>query len=55
MIGEVSTVNDDQTDNVFEMDIGRFADVQEDTAPTRILVSDYEDGNVGASKNLSVT
>lgn len=41
LIGEVSTVNDDETDNVFRAPIGRFADVQEDVAPTHLLVSDY--------------
>ncbi|MEM7615356.1 MAG: D-lyxose/D-mannose family sugar isomerase [Pseudomonadota bacterium] len=42
LIGEVSTVNDDNTDNIFEMDIGRFAQVEEDEAPLHLLVSDYE-------------
>lgn len=42
LIGEVSTVNDDRTDNVFEMDIGRFSRVEEDEPATRLLVSDYE-------------
>ncbi|MGB3555948.1 MAG: D-lyxose/D-mannose family sugar isomerase [Jannaschia sp.] len=41
LVGEVSTVNDDRTDNVFEQPIGRFAEVEEDVAPTRLLVSDY--------------
>ncbi len=41
LIGEVSTVNDDNTDNIFEMDIGRFASVEEDEAPLHLLVSDY--------------
>jgi len=41
LIGEVSTVNDDETDNVFRDPIGRFADIDEDTAPTHLLVSDY--------------
>lgn len=41
LIGEVSTVNDDLTDNVFEMDIGRFSEIEEDTDPLRLLVSDY--------------
>ncbi|WP_299962631.1 D-lyxose/D-mannose family sugar isomerase [uncultured Roseobacter sp.] len=41
LVGEVSTVNDDHTDNVFEMPIGRFSDVEEDAAPTHLLVSDY--------------
>lgn len=43
LIGEVSTVNDDNTDNVFEMDIGRFANIQEDEAPLHLLVSDYDE------------
>ncbi len=41
LIGEVSTVNDDRTDNIFEMDIARFATVDEDEAPVHLLVSDY--------------
>lgn len=42
LIGEVSTVNDDVTDNVFREPIGRFADIEEDIAPTHLLVSDYD-------------
>jgi D-lyxose ketol-isomerase len=41
LIGEVSTVNDDETDNIFREPIGRFADVEEDEAPAHLLVSDY--------------
>lgn len=41
LIGEVSTVNDDVTDNLFREPIGRFAQVEEDTAPRHLLVSDY--------------
>lgn len=41
LIGEVSTVNDDLTDNVFAEPIGRFAQVEEDVAPTHLLVADY--------------
>ena len=41
LIGEVSTVNDDNTDNIFEMDIGRFASIEEDEPPVHLLVSDY--------------
>ena len=41
LIGEVSTVNDDETDNIFRDPIGRFATVEEDEAPTHLLVSDY--------------
>jgi D-lyxose ketol-isomerase len=42
LIGEVSTVNDDLTDNVFFEPIGRFADVAEDEPPLHLLVSDYD-------------
>ena len=46
LIGEVSTVNDDLTDNVFEKPIGRFATIEEDETPLHWLVSDY--GSWGA-------
>ena len=42
LIGEVSTVNDDVTDNIFRASIGRFAEIDEDEAPTHLLVSDYD-------------
>ncbi len=42
LIGEVSTVNDDLTDNIFREPIGRFAEVEEDEAPVHLLVSDYD-------------
>ena len=42
LIGEVSTVNDDRTDNVFLEPIGRFSDIEEDVDPTHLLVSDYD-------------
>ena len=41
LIGEVSTVNDDETDNIFREPIGRFADIEEDVDPAHLLVSDY--------------
>ncbi|MGI3184416.1 D-lyxose/D-mannose family sugar isomerase [Nioella aestuarii] len=41
LIGEVSTVNDDETDNWFSAPIGRFAEIEEDVAPDHLLVSDY--------------
>lgn len=41
LIGEVSTVNDDETDNLFREPIGRFANIEEDVDPTHLLVSDY--------------
>lgn len=48
LIGEVSTVNDDLTDNIFADPIGRFSDIEEDEEPLRLLVSDY-DRFVGAA------
>lgn len=42
LIGEVSTVNDDLNDNIFEHPIGRFSNIEEDEAPLRLLVSDYD-------------
>ncbi len=41
LIGEVSGVNDDTTDNIFVDPIGRFADIEEDVDPLHLLVSDY--------------
>ncbi len=43
LIGEVSTVNDDRTDNVFAEPIDRFSKIEENEAPIHLLVSDYED------------
>ncbi len=41
-VGEVSTVNDDNTDNVFEDPaIARFSGIEEDEEPLHLLVSDY--------------
>ena len=42
LIGEVSTVNDDLTDNIFREPIGRFSTIDEDEAPLHLLVSDYD-------------
>lgn len=42
LIGEVSTVNDDLTDNIFREKIGRFSTIEEDEEPVHLLVSDYE-------------
>ncbi|EKE71879.1 D-lyxose/D-mannose family sugar isomerase [Celeribacter baekdonensis] len=42
LIGEVSNVNDDRTDNIFHQPIGRFSQIEEDEAPLHLLVSDYD-------------
>lgn len=41
LIGEVSTVNDDLTDNIFAEPVDRFSAIEEDCKPDRLLVSDY--------------
>jgi D-lyxose ketol-isomerase len=41
LAAEVSSLNDDDTDNVFLGASGRFAALEEDEAPYRLLVSDY--------------
>jgi hypothetical protein len=41
LVGEVSAVNDDNTDNRFHTPVGRFPEIEEDEAPLHLLVSDY--------------
>ncbi len=40
LVGEVSTVNDDNTDNRFYEPIGRFAQIEEDEAPLYLLCNE---------------
>lgn len=42
LIGEVSNVNYDCTDNLFRDPIGRFSEIDEDEPPVHLLVSDYQ-------------
>lgn len=42
LVGEVSMVNDDATDNCFYEPVGRFPSVEEDEEPLHLLVSDYK-------------
>jgi hypothetical protein len=42
LVGEVSTVNDDVTDNIFVDPVGRFSEIKEDVRPRHLLVSDYD-------------
>jgi len=42
LVGEVSMVNDDTSDNRFFEIIGRFPTIEEDVEPLHLLVSDYE-------------
>ncbi|WP_018182396.1 D-lyxose/D-mannose family sugar isomerase [Kaistia granuli] len=42
LVGEVSTVNDDRTDNIFADPVGRFAEIEEDEDPQHLLVADYD-------------
>ena len=41
MIGEVSMVNDDETDNRFLEPLGRFPSIEEDAPPAFLLCTDY--------------
>jgi D-lyxose ketol-isomerase len=41
LVGEVSMVNDDASDNCFYESIGRFPVIEEDVEPLHLLVSDY--------------
>ena len=41
LIGEVSQCNDDNTDNRFYEDIGRFPAIEEDEPPYRLLCNEY--------------
>lgn len=42
IVGEVSSINDDNTDNYFAESISRFAVIQEDEAPIHPLCNEYE-------------
>lgn len=41
LVGEVSMVNDDTSDNCFYDKVGRFNEIIEDVKPIHLLVSDY--------------
>jgi D-lyxose ketol-isomerase len=41
LVGEVSMVNDDATDNYFYDGVGRFPVIDEDEQPVHLLVNDY--------------
>jgi len=46
LVGEVSLVNDDRTDNRFYEPVGRFPEIEEDEPPLHLLVPDYASGFV---------
>ncbi|MDR0795321.1 MAG: D-lyxose/D-mannose family sugar isomerase [Tannerella sp.] len=41
LVGEVSMVNDDASDNCFHELVGRFPDIEEDEVPVHLLGADY--------------
>lgn len=45
LLGEVSMVNDDNTDNRFYEELGRFPTVEEDEEPYRLLCNEYPKTN----------
>lgn len=42
LVGEVSAVNDDNSDNRFHDPVGRFPAIEEDVEPLHLLVSEYK-------------
>ena len=42
LVGEVSAVNDDSSDNRFKEPVGRFPEIVEDEAPLHLLANDYQ-------------
>ena len=42
LVGEVSAVNDDHSDNHFLPELGRFPEIVEDETPEYLLVNDYK-------------
>ena len=41
LVGEVSMCNDDNADNKFLVPVGRFAEIEEDEPPYRLLCNEY--------------
>ena len=41
LVGEVSAVNDDLSDNHFNPTVGRFPEIEEDEKPLHLLTCDY--------------
>ena len=50
LLGEVSKVNDDNTDNRFHESVGRFPDIQEDEEPLYPLFSEYPPATAAAKE-----
>ena len=49
LVGEVSQVNDDRTDNYFLDPVGRFAEIEEDEPPLRLLWNEVAAEGAGRS------
>lgn len=54
LIGEVSSTNDDLTDNHFYQPLSRFPEVLEDEAPFRLLSRDYSGLSIPASATRNI-
>lgn len=44
LVGEVSSINDDTTDNFFLEPVGRFPEIEEDEEPLYLLCTEYPEG-----------
>lgn len=49
LVGEVSMVNDDASDNRFYEPVGRFPEIEEDLLPNYLLCTDYQNFLFGAT------
>jgi D-lyxose ketol-isomerase len=49
LLGEVSSVNDDATDNRFHEPLPRYPAIEEDEAPLRLLCNEYPAAHPGRS------
>ena len=53
LVGEVSKVNDDKSDNRFYEKVGRFPRIEEDVPPQYLLFSEYPQHNAERSRNIA--
>lgn len=53
LVGEVSRVCNEYTDNRFYNDVGRFAEIEEDVPPLHLLFDDYKDYYPGYEQAIS--
>ena len=50
LVGEVSSVNDDNTDNRFSVELPRFPSIEEDEPPLHLLCNEYPPANASPTR-----